>query len=337
VLAAGASAGDSVEIVAYLPRGLSDGYLKSESDSRFLSSTDGSVTTAKLAANAITTAKITDANVTTAKIADANVTAAKLASGAAVSNIGYTPVNKAGDTMTGPLKMDSTAINIVSGNNHSLRFYKDNTDYNAGNAMWAVYGAYSDGTMYFTRYGGNPVSQSPADLLALRGNGDLALPLGNLVLGSGKGIDFSASSNAGGATSELLDDYEFGSFTPTFGGYNTKGSASSSGAGRYVKVGRQVTCWIYWSGSITGASTDYFSVYDLPFTTANFGGVVETGGSIGYQSGLDMGANGRGWWLYPANNTTKALMGVFTQTSVTQVNPNTSIGGIYLTITYLSA
>ena len=32
---------------------------------------------------------------------DASVTAAKLASGAAVGNLGYTPVNKAGDTMTG--------------------------------------------------------------------------------------------------------------------------------------------------------------------------------------------------------------------------------------------
>lgn len=41
--------------------------------------TDGSVTTAKLAANAVTTAKITDANVTTAKIADANVTTVKIA------------------------------------------------------------------------------------------------------------------------------------------------------------------------------------------------------------------------------------------------------------------
>jgi hypothetical protein len=41
----------------------------------------------------VTTAKIVDSNVTTAKIADANVTAVKLASGAAVSNIGYTPAN----------------------------------------------------------------------------------------------------------------------------------------------------------------------------------------------------------------------------------------------------
>ena len=39
VLATGASAGDSVEIVAYLPRGLSDGYLKSESDARYVALT----------------------------------------------------------------------------------------------------------------------------------------------------------------------------------------------------------------------------------------------------------------------------------------------------------
>jgi hypothetical protein len=39
--------------------------------------------------------------VTTAKILDANVTAAKLASGAAVTNIGYTPANIASPTFTG--------------------------------------------------------------------------------------------------------------------------------------------------------------------------------------------------------------------------------------------
>jgi hypothetical protein len=44
-----------------------------------------------------------DGTVTTAKIVDGNVTAAKLASGAAVSSIGYTPVNKAGDSMSGSL------------------------------------------------------------------------------------------------------------------------------------------------------------------------------------------------------------------------------------------
>jgi hypothetical protein len=53
--------------------------------------------------------------ITTAKILDANVTAAKLASGAAVTNIGYTPANIAGPTFTGTVVLPSTtSIGTVS-------------------------------------------------------------------------------------------------------------------------------------------------------------------------------------------------------------------------------
>lgn len=44
-----------------------------------------------------------DGTVTTAKMVDGAVTAQKMASGAAASNLGFTPVNKAGDTLTGAL------------------------------------------------------------------------------------------------------------------------------------------------------------------------------------------------------------------------------------------
>ena len=43
VLASGASAGDSIEVVSYIPRGLSDGYTKSEADAKYLPLTGGSV------------------------------------------------------------------------------------------------------------------------------------------------------------------------------------------------------------------------------------------------------------------------------------------------------
>jgi hypothetical protein len=51
-----------------------------------------------IADGSITTPKIVNSAVTTAKIADANVTAGKLAAGAAVSNIGFTPVQQGGGT-----------------------------------------------------------------------------------------------------------------------------------------------------------------------------------------------------------------------------------------------
>ena len=63
---------------------------------------------------------------------------------------------------------------------------------------------------------------------------------GNFVVGTaGNGIDFSATSDASGKTSELLDDYEEGSFTPQFDGLsNTPVYAVRNG--RYTKIGRYV-------------------------------------------------------------------------------------------------
>lgn len=46
-----------------------------------------------------------DDSVTTTKILNANVTAPKLATGVALSNLGFIPVNKAGDTLTGDLNL----------------------------------------------------------------------------------------------------------------------------------------------------------------------------------------------------------------------------------------
>ena len=45
-------------------------------------------------------------------------------------------------------------------------------------------------------------------------NNGLTLSDGNLVVASGHGVDFSAADDASGMTSELLDDYEEGTWTP---------------------------------------------------------------------------------------------------------------------------
>lgn len=47
----------------------------------------------------------TDTQIATGGIQDLAVTAGKIASGAAVSNIGFTPLNKAGDSMSGSLNI----------------------------------------------------------------------------------------------------------------------------------------------------------------------------------------------------------------------------------------
>jgi len=75
--------------------------------------------------------------------------------------------------------------------------------------------------------------------------GDVTLSTGNLVIGTaGKGIDFSITSHPAGMTSELLADYEEGTFTPTISGTTTAGTGTYiAQAGVYTKIGRQVTTY----------------------------------------------------------------------------------------------
>lgn len=67
-------------------------------------------------AGTIGTANIQDGGVTTADIADGAVTAAKLAATAVTDKLGYTPVNKAGDTLTGTLKVPDNLASLRRSN-----------------------------------------------------------------------------------------------------------------------------------------------------------------------------------------------------------------------------
>jgi len=74
-------------------------------------------------------------------------------------------------------------------------------------------------------------------------SGDVTLTNGNLVIGTaGKGIDFSINPAAPGATSELLNDYETGTWTPIFepsaGAFG--GITYSAQPGTYTKIGNVV-------------------------------------------------------------------------------------------------
>lgn len=72
-------------------------------------------------------------------------------------------------------------------------------------------------------------------------SGDQTINGGNLIIGTAaKGVDFSANSNLPGMTSELLNWYEEGTWTPTQGaGITVVGAFSSNGT--YTRIGRQVS------------------------------------------------------------------------------------------------
>jgi hypothetical protein len=96
---------------------------------------------------------------------------------------------------------------------------------------------------------------------------NLTLNRGNLVIGTaGKGIDFSADGQAAGMTSELLDDYEEGTWTPNQGaGLTVIGDLTTTG--RYIKVGNLVTVMANFSAttSVAIASASNFVCTNLPF------------------------------------------------------------------------
>jgi hypothetical protein len=87
---------------------------------------------------------------------------------------------------------------------------------------------------------------------------------GNLAAADGKGIDFSATSGSG--TSELLADYEHGTFTPTIVGTSTAGVGTySTQVGVYTKVGNRVFFSIHLNWSAHTGSGD-MNIGGMPFT-----------------------------------------------------------------------
>jgi len=103
----------------------------------------------------------------------------------------------------------------------------------------------------------------------INNDGHLGINDGNLVIGtSGHGIDFSAAGNAGGMTSELLDDYEEGTWTPDF--QNRTSTVPATQEGRYRKIGSQVFAYLHLNYNVSlVTSTGLVNISGLPFTASS--------------------------------------------------------------------
>jgi hypothetical protein len=97
--------------------------------------------------------------------------------------------------------------------------------------------------------------------------GNFVLSGANFVVGtSGKGIDFSATSGSG--TSELLADYEEGTWTPAFTSTGATFTYDAATNGSYVKIGSLVTLSAYVNTTaITGTLTNAVKITGLPFAS----------------------------------------------------------------------
>jgi len=130
---------------------------------------------------------------------------------------------------------------------------------------------------FFTKNG----TAAPAERMTIGSTGDVSIVTGNLIIGTaGKGIDFSATANSSGTmTSELLNDYEEGTFTPVIAGETTAGTATYiRQAGVYTKIGREVFYSIDIVYSL-GTGTGFLKITGLPFTSSSTS-MIKTGSII---------------------------------------------------------
>jgi hypothetical protein len=110
-------------------------------------------------------------------------------------------------------------------------------------------------------------------------SGDVTLSNGNLIIGTnGKGIDFSATAGTG--TSELLTDYEEGTWTPSVGGDATY----TAQLGYYTKIGNFVKLRFLMTINVlgTGSTTN---ITGLPYTPSGNQPVI-VGGVACYVNNL---------------------------------------------------
>ena len=142
---------------------------------------------------------------------------------------------------------------------------------------------------------------SVADLTAGRSVSvaDLAVSTGNIVPGTAaKGINFTANTPAAGMTSQLLNWYEEGNWSPSRSGFTeVLGAGSITTTGRYIKVGNTVTTQasIVCTGGATIAALPGIgsSLGNLPFAPTTLGaGAWVNGTSVADDGGFLVHTNG---------------------------------------------
>jgi len=120
------------------------------------------------------------------------------------------------------------------------------------------------------------------DLFKVGGDGisvarhGVTLTAGNLKVAAGNGIDFSATANSSGSmSSELLDDYEEGTWTPAVNTLSGTSGALTAAAGTYTKVGNVVTLAsriLFGNAGGAIADGDSFNITGFPFSVAQIAG-----------------------------------------------------------------
>ena len=199
---------------------------------------------------------------------------------------------KLGDSGTPGASGDDT---LIFGADDDMRMYHDGANGYISNNTGAF-------VIQDSHAGANAIIIRKSAEVELMHNNVLACETSSngLAFPNGKGIDFSATSDVN-QSSELLDDYEEGTFTPTARGNNNNSSPVIEGTGKYTRIGRLVQCTLHFSNE-NGSylpSGEYIQIHGLPFTAD--GTHVMPGPGMNYK--VVFNSSYQYYWYLPNNGT----------------------------------
>ena len=125
-------------------------------------------------------------------------------------------------------------------------------------------GITSDSHAYFNQPNSGPIA------FEIGGSEVARFTSNGLAMTNTKGIDFSATGDGSGTdSSELLDDYEEGTWTPVLSGVSTAGtfSAGTGTAGRYIKIGKLCYVAVSIRNSTLSSASGTLKISGLPYAT----------------------------------------------------------------------
>ena len=176
-------------------------------------------------------------------------------------------------------------ISSPNGVYQGLRFDRGNV------AKWRI-GMKNDDTFQIANLFHNGSAGAEDNCVRITDNDDINIT-GNLKISTaGNGISFAATGDSAGnqGSSELLDDYEEGSWTPQFkAGNNSTACPTTVNEAKYTKVGRLVTATAYFTMSsyASGTTGGDTRIVGLPYQNIGDHG----GATIHYWSSLKQNVN----------------------------------------------
>lgn len=231
---------------------------------------------------------------------------------------------------TGYLSRGTTDGNI-------LAFYKDTSSVgsigvSSSDNFYVGGTASNHGGILFNDTGGSQPAIQPCSVAGTLA--DASVNLGssgnrfeNLYLSGGVYVGGTTSSNH-------LDDYEQGSFTPAIFGTTTGGTGTYSiQRGGYIKIGALVYAQVY-IGWTAHTGTGGMRLSGLPFTSENTNPHGYGAPNMSYASGLSFNYNQLGG--YVAGASTTVVFNTFESANLTQVTMDGSVAELLFNLHYIA-